>query len=90
MNEDKARVELLLDKFTPRILRLAINFISFDSTVQKLSNYLMEHKDSGPELRELYQTLLKLEGTEVNELEILSRNIAYNRYDLDEIIPIID
>lgn len=29
MKEDKQRVELLLKKFKPRILRLAVNFISF-------------------------------------------------------------
>lgn len=28
MKEDKQRVELLLKKFKPRILRLAVNFIS--------------------------------------------------------------
>ena len=32
MEEDKKRVELLLKKFEPRILRLAVNFISFDSS----------------------------------------------------------
>ena len=88
MNEDKERVNLLLGKFSPRILRLAVNFISFDSTVQELRNYLIEHKDFRPDQRELFQTLLKLEGNEVNELVILSRNIANNGYDLDEIIPL--
>lgn len=88
MNEDKERVNLLLDKFSPRILRLAVNFISFDSTVQELRNYLIEHKDFRPDQRELFQTLLRLEGNEVNELVILSRNIANNGYDLDEIIPL--
>lgn len=88
MKEDKERVKLLLGKFSPRILRLAVNFISFDSTVQELRNYLIEHKDFRPDQRELFQTLLKLEGAEVNELVVLSRNIANNGYNLDEIIPI--
>ena len=88
LNEDKERVKLLLGKFSPRILRLAVNFISFDSTVQELRNYLIEHKDFRPDQRELFQTLLKLEGTEINELVVLSRSIANNGYDLDEIIPL--
>lgn len=88
MNEDKERVKLLLVKFSPRILRLAVSFISFDSTVQELRNYLIEHKDFRPDQRELFQTLLKLEGFEVSELVVLSRNIANNGYDLDEIIPL--
>ena len=88
MNDDKERVKLLLGKFSPRILRLAVNFISFDSTVQELRNYLIEHKDFHPDLRELFKTLLKLEGSEVNELVVLSRNIAAKGYDLDEIIPL--
>lgn len=88
MNEDKERVQFLLDKFSPRILRLAVNFISFDSTVQELRNYLIEHKDFHPDQRELFQTLINLNGSEVNELVILSRNIASYGYDLDEIIPL--
>ncbi len=88
MNEDKARVELLLDKFKPRILRLAINFISFDSTVQELRKYLMENNDFRPDQRELFQTLLNLNEAEVYELVTLSRNIANNGYNIDEIIPL--
>lgn len=49
MKEDKQRVELLLKKFKPRILRLAVNFISFDSSVPELQNYLREHKDFHPD-----------------------------------------
>ena len=88
LNEDKERVKLLLDKFAPRILRLAVSFISFDSSVQELRNYLMKHQDFHPDQRELFQTLLKLEGSEVNELVNLSRNVVNNGYDLDEIIPL--
>lgn len=88
LNEDKERVKLLLGKFSPRILRLAVSFISFDSSVQELRNYLMEHKDFHPDQRELFQTLLELEGLEVNELVNLSRNVVNNGYDLDEIIPL--
>ena len=89
MEEDKKRVELLLKKFSPRILRLAVNYISFDTTVQELRKYLEEHNDFRPDQREMYQTLLKLEGIEVNELVILSRNIANKGYNLDEIIPLV-
>lgn len=88
MEEDKKRVELLLKKFSPSILRLAVNYISFDATVQELRKYLEDHKDFRPDQREMYQALLKLEGIEVSELVILSRNIAKKRYDLDEIIPL--
>ena len=41
--EDKKRVELLLKKFKPRILRLAVNYVSFDSSVSEMKNYLKEH-----------------------------------------------
>ena len=88
MSEDKERAKLLLGKFSPRILRLAVNFISFDSTVQELRNYLREHKDFHPDQIELFKTLLKLEGPEVNELVVLSRNIAAKGYDFDEISPL--
>ena len=40
MEEDKKRVELLLKKFKPRILRLAVNYVSFDSSVSEMINYL--------------------------------------------------
>ncbi|SNU03321.1 hypothetical protein SAMN06298211_101507 [Prevotellaceae bacterium MN60] len=88
MKEDKQRVELLLKKFKPRILRLAVNFISFDSNASELQNYLREHKDFHPDQRELFHTLLQLEGPEVKELVILSVNIATKEYNLDEIIPL--
>jgi hypothetical protein len=88
MNEDKQRVELLLRKFSPRILRLAVNFISFDSNVLEMKNYLSEHMTFHPDQRELLGTLLKLESMEVNELVTLSRNIAINGDDIDEIIPL--
>lgn len=89
MEEDKKRVEMLLTKFSPRVLRLAVNYISFDATVQELRKYLEEHKNFRPDQREMYQTLLKLDGIEVNELVILSKNIANNGYNLDEIIPLV-
>lgn len=88
MEEDKKRVELLLKKFSPSILRLAVNYISFDATVQELRKYLEEHKVFRSDQREMYQTLLKLEGIEVNELVILSRNIANKGYNLDDLIPL--
>jgi len=88
MNEDKERVRSLLNKFSPRILRLAVNFISFEATVQELRNYLQEHKEFRPDQRELFKTLLLLDGSEVMELVILSGNIANNGYKLDEIIPL--
>lgn len=88
MEEDKKRVELLLKKFQPRILRLAVNFISFDSSVAELRNYLKEHQVFHPDQRELLRTLLQLEGNEVNELVILSQNIVEKEYDLNEILPL--
>ena len=88
MKEDMLRVELLLKKFKPRILRLAVNFISFDSNVLELQNYLREHKAFHPDQLELFHTLLQLEGSEVKELVILSGNIATKGYNLDEIIPL--
>lgn len=88
MKEDKQRVELLLKKFKPSILRLAVSFISFNSGVSELKEYLKEHKDFHPDQRELFRTLLQLDGLEVKELVILSSNIANNGYDIDEIIPL--
>lgn len=88
MEEDKKRVELLLKKFNPRILRLAVNFISFDSSMQELRDYLEIHKNFHPDQRELFHTLSQLEGSEVNELVILSGNIATKGYDLNKIIPL--
>lgn len=82
------RVKILLKKFSPRILRLAVNFISFDATIQDLRNYLREHKDFSPELRELLHTLLTLDSSEIKELVILSGNIAQKGYELDDIIPL--
>ena len=86
--EDKKRVELLLKKFKPRILRLAVNFVSFDSSFSEMKNYLQEHMEFHPNQRELYELSLQLDESEENELNILSRNIATNGYDLDEIIPL--
>jgi hypothetical protein len=88
MEEDKKRVELLLKKFNPRILRLAVNFISFDSSVQELRDYLKEHKNFHPDQRELFHTLCQLEEPELKELVILSENIATKGYDLNKIIPL--
>lgn len=88
MKEDKQRVELLMKKFTPRILRLAVSFISFNSSVCKLKEYLKEHKDSHPYQRELFKILLQLDESEVKELEVLSSNIATKGYNIDEIIPL--
>lgn len=88
MEEDKKRVELLLKKFEPRILRLAVNFISFDSSVSEMKKYLIEHMEFHPNQRELYESSLQLDESEENELNILSSNIATKGYDLDEIIPL--
>ena len=88
MEEDKKRVELLLKKFEPRILRLAVNFVSFDSSFSEMKNYLQEHMEFHPNQRELYELSLQLDESEENELNILSRNIATKGYDLDEIIPL--
>lgn len=81
MNKDKERVALLLKKFSPRILRLAVNFISFDATLLELRNYLQEHKDFRPDQRELLHTLLLLDDSEIKELVLLSGNIANNGYE---------
>ena len=88
MEEDKKRVELLLKKFKPRILRLAVNFVSFDSSVSEMINYLKEHMEFHPDQRELYESSLQLDESEENELNVLSSNIATKGYDLDEIIPL--
>ena len=88
MEEDKKRVELLLKKFEPRILRLAVNFVSFDSSVSEMKKYLIEHMEFHPNQRELYESSLQLDESEENELNILSSNIATKGYDLDEIIPL--
>lgn len=87
MEEDKKRVELLLKKFKPRILRLAVNYISFDSNVSEMKKYLIEHMEFHPDQRELYESSLQLDESEENELNVLSSNIATKEYDLDEIIP---
>ena len=88
MEEDKKRVELLLKKFKPRILRLAVNYVSFDSSVSEMINYLKEHMEFHPDQRELYESSLQLDESEENELKVLSSNIATKGYDLDEIIPL--
>ncbi len=88
MEEDKKRVELLLKKFEPRILRLAVNYISFDSNVSEMKKYLIEHMEFHPDQRELYESSLQLDESEENELNVLSSNIATKGYDLDEIIPL--
>lgn len=88
MEEDKKRVELLLKKFKPRILRLAVNYVSFDSSVSEMINYLKEHMEFHPDQRELYESSLQLDESEENELNVLSSNIATKGYDLDEIIPL--
>ena len=86
--EDKKRVELLLKKFEPRILRLAVNFISFDSSVSEMKKYLIEHMEFHPDQRELFKSVLLLDESEESELIVLSNNIATKGYDLDEIIPL--
>ena len=86
--DDKKRVELLLKKFEPRILRLAVNYVSFDSSVSEMINYLKEHMEFHPDQRELYVSSLQLDESEGNELNVLSSNIATKGYDLDEIIPL--
>lgn len=86
--EDKKRVELLLKKFKPRILRLAVNYISFDSNVSEMKKDLKEHMEFHPDQRELYESSLQLDESEENELNVLSSNIATKGYDLDEIIPL--
>ena len=88
MEEDKKRVELLLKKFKPRILRLAVNYVSFDSSVSEMIHYLKEHMKFHPDQRELFKSALLLDESEENELNVLSSNIATKEYDLDEIIPL--
>lgn len=72
MEEDKKRVELLLKKFKPRILRLAVNYVSFDSSVSEMINYLKEHMEFNPDQRELYKFALLLDESEERELKVLS------------------
>lgn len=86
--EDKKRVVLLLKKFKPRILRHAVNFVSFDSSFSEMKNYLQEHMEFHPNQRELYELSLQLDESEENELNVLSSNIATKGYDLAEIIPL--
>lgn len=88
MEEDKKRVELLLKKFKPRILRLAVNYVSFDSSVSEMKKYLKEHMKFHPDQRELFKSALLLDESEERELIVLSSNIATKGYDLDEIIPL--
>lgn len=70
--EDKKRVELLLKKFKPRILRLAVYFISFNSNVSEMKKYLIEHMEFNPDQRELYKSALLLDESEERELKVLS------------------
>ena len=77
-----------MKKFKLRILRLAVNYVSFDSSVYEIKNYIKEHMKFHPDQRELYESSLQLDESEENELNILSRNIATKGYDLDEIIPL--
>ena len=86
--EDKKRVELLLKKFESRILRLAVNYISFDSSVSEMKNYFKEHMKFHPDQRELFKSSLLLDKSEESELIVLSNNIAAKGCDLDEIIPL--
>ena len=86
--EDKKRVELLLKKFKPRILRLAVYFISFNSNVSEMKKDLKEHMKFHPDQRELFKSAWLLDESEENELNVLSSNIATKGYDLDEIIPL--
>lgn len=86
--EDKKRVELLLKKFKPRILRLAVNFVSFDSNVSEMKKDLKEHMEFHPDQRELFKSSLLLDKSEESELIVLSNNIATKEYDLDEIMPL--
>ena len=88
MEEDKKRVELLLKKFKPRILRLAVNYVSFDSSVSEMEKYLNQHMKFHPDQRELLKSSLLLDESEERELIVLSSNIATKGYDLDEIIPL--
>lgn len=86
--DDKKRVELLLKKFESRILRLAVNYISFDSSVSEMKNYFKEHMKFHPDQRELFKSALLLDESEEIELIVLSSNIATKGYDLDEILPL--
>ena len=86
--EDKKRVELLLKKFKLRILRLAVNYVSFDSSVSEMKKDLNEHMKFHPDQRELFKSVLLLDESEESELIVLSNNIATKGYDLDEIIPL--
>ena len=54
--DDKKRVELLLKKFKPRILRLAVNYVSFDSNVSEMKKDLKEHMKFHPDQRELFKS----------------------------------
>lgn len=77
-----------MKKFKPRILRLAVNFVSFDSNVSEMKKDLKEHMEFHPDQRELFKSSLLLDKSEESELIVLSNNIATKEYDLDEIIPL--
>ena len=53
-----------------------------------MRKYLIEHMDFHPDQRELFNSLLQLDGSEVKELVILSGNIVTKEYNLDAIIPL--
>ena len=76
--DDKKRVELLLKKFEPRILRLAVNYISFDSSISEMKKYLIDHMEFNPDQRELYNSSLQLDESEENELIVLFRWLMQN------------
>ena len=86
--EDKELVEKLLGKMSPRLLRLAFLFISFDSSTNELIKYLSRHQECKPNQRELLKKIIRINKTEVEELEMLSKSIVLKGYTLDEIIPI--
>lgn len=87
MEKDRKRVELLLKKFQPNILRLAVYYLSFDGTLSQLKEELNSHKEYHSDLRILYDVLSNLDQKEIAELIELSKNIAMNKYDIDDIIP---
>lgn len=86
--EDNELVEKLLISFSPQLLRLAVLFISFDSSTSDLIKYLSSHQEYKPNQRELLKKIIRINETEVQELEMLSKSIVLKGYDLDEIIPL--
>ena len=51
---------------------LAVNYVSFDSSVSEMINYLKEHMEFNPDQRELYKSALLLDESEERELKVLS------------------